>query len=269
MTMQPTYHSLLTEREGPVLTLRLNRPDVRNAMSLQMVDELLNALNTAENDAATRVIVLRGSGGHFCAGADLRDMAQARSQLVDDPQALAKVNAKFGQLCFAFSNTPLAVIALLEGSVMGGGIGLACAADIAIADRSTLFRLPETSLGLVPAQIIAPMLERLGFAQTKRLAVTGGSLSAEQALAIGLIHEVSIDNAQLEDAKAQSLGQILRCAPKAIAATKSLLQNARHAATNTLIEPSAQIFSQSALGEEGIEGTLAFLQKRKPSWAIS
>jgi hypothetical protein len=88
--------------------------------------------------------------------------------------AVAQANVQFGALCVAYAKTPLALVMVLEGSVMGGGIGLACVADVALACETAVFRLPETALGVVPAQIAPFLLERLGYSQAKRLAVTGG-----------------------------------------------------------------------------------------------
>ena len=170
--------------------LTLNRPEVRNAMSLAMVLELREALAAAEADSEIRAIVLRGAGGHFCAGADISDMAGARMKLAADPDAIVKINAAFGELCIAFANTGRAVVAVLEGTVMGGGFGLACVADVAIAGTSAMFRLPETSLGVVPAQIAPLLVERLGYSEAKRLAVTGGRIDAQGALDLRLVHQV-------------------------------------------------------------------------------
>jgi isohexenylglutaconyl-CoA hydratase len=252
-------------REGGVLQLTLDRPEVRNAMSLAMVGELRDALSAAEADGTTRVIVLRGAGGHFSAGADLKDMAAARARLADDPDALARTNAAFGELCVAFGNTPLAVVAVLQGSVMGGGFGLACVADVAIAGESVVFRLPETSLGVVPAQIGPFLVERLGYAEAKRLAVTGARLGAAEALRLRLVHEVAPDDV-LDAALQRVLAGILACAPGAVAATKALLAKARFQPPAALVSEAAQIFARAALGAEGAEGTLAFLQKRKAKW---
>lgn len=260
-----TPATLAARREGGVLHLTLNRPEVRNAMSLAMVGELREALAAAEADGTTRVIVLRGAGGHFCAGADLRDMAAARARLAEDPQALEKTNAAFGELCVAFAGSPLATVAVLEGSVMGGGFGLACVADVAIAGESVQFRLPETSLGVVPAQIGPFLVERLGYSEAKRLAVTGARLDATEALRLRLVHEVAAD-AALDDAVARVLSSILACAPGAVAATKALLAKARFQPPAALVAEAADVFSRAALGPEGMEGTLAFLQKRKASW---
>jgi isohexenylglutaconyl-CoA hydratase len=257
--------TLLTRQEGGVLYLTLNRPEVRNAMSLAMVLELREALVAAESDGSTRAIVLRGAGGHFCAGADLKDMASARMRLAEDPEAVAKVNAAFGDLCVAFANTGLATVTVLEGTVMGGGLGLACVSDVALAGTSAMFRLPETSLGIVPAQIAPFLVERLGYAEAKRLAVTGGRLDANAALSLRLVHEVHASGA-LDNALAAVLAEILQCAPGAVAATKALMAKARFHTAGSLVQEATRVFSDAALGPEGLEGTTAFLQKRKASW---
>jgi len=258
--------TIALRREGGVLHLTLNRPELRNAMSLAMVDELLAALAEAESDGRTRVAVLRGAGGHFSAGADLKDMAAARLTAPERAEAaMAATNARFGQLCAAFARTPLALVAVLEGTVMGGGFGLACVADVALAATSASFRLPETSLGVVPAQIAPYLVERLGLSQARRLAVTGGRLDARAALAIGLVHELHEGDA-LAAALERVLGEILDCAPGALARTKALVARARLTPPEALIDEAAALFARAACGPEGLEGTTAFLQKRRPAW---
>jgi len=273
----PKLIAIVAKQVGAVLHITLNRPESRNAMSLQMVSELRQVLADAEATAGTpdavRVVVLRGAGGHFCAGGDLKDMAAARMRAMQAagtgaPDPIAEVNAVFGELCVAFARTPLAVVAVLEGTVMGGGFGLACVADVAIASETASFRLPETSLGVVPAQIAPFLVERLGYSQAKRLAVTGGSLDAGAALRIGLVHAVA-GSAQLQAELDRVLGDILACAPGALGATKALMARARLHEPQDLVQHAAAIFSQAAQGPEGLEGMTAFIQKRKPQWALS
>lgn len=281
------HTTLLVELVGGVCTLTLNRPEVRNAMSLCIVQELMAALAQAQANPAVRVLVLRGSGGHFCAGGDIADMAQARMKLermaperVERPREatqqseaaevpvdpVADFNAQFGRLCLAYARTPLPLITVLEGTVMGGGFGLACVSDVSLALPSTVFRLPETALGVIPAQIAPFLVERLGYAEAKRLAVTGAKVDAAQALAIRLVHEVWPDPTQLEAALQRTVNNILACAPGAIGITKGLLARTRSESPERLIDEAAALFSQAVLGEEGQEGTRAFMQKRKPSW---
>jgi isohexenylglutaconyl-CoA hydratase len=155
---------------------------------------------------------------------------------------------------------------VLEGTVMGGGFGLACVVDVALAGQSVVFRLPETSLGLLPAQIGPFLVERLGYAEAKRLAVTGARLDAADALALRLVHELHAD-AALDAALQRLLGEILRCAPGAIGATKALLARARHHAPAALVHEAAEAFAAAVLGDEGTEGTAAFIARRPPAWA--
>lgn len=269
------FEAIHAVRTRAVIELTLNKPEARNAMSLTMVSELQQALAQAEQSAgqadAVRVVVLRGAGGHFCAGADLKDMAAARMRAMqggdDGTDPIAEVNAQFGRMCAAFANSPLAIVAVLEGTVMGGGFGLACVADVAIASETANFRLPETSLGVVPAQIAPFLVERLGYSQAKRLAVTGGRLDAAAALAMGLVHQ-QVPTAQLQTALDGVLSDILACAPGALAATKALMAKARLQAPTSLVDEAAAIFSRAAQGTEGMEGMGAFLQKRKPNWVL-
>ncbi len=264
-THSPTALSL--DRQGPVLHIRLNRPNVRNAMSQIMLRELLDGLAEAES-SGVRIVVLRGSGGHFSAGADLKDMAAARTApIAHETDPMAEANAAFGHVCAAYAQTPLAVIAVLEGAVMGGGFGLACTADVVIASHTVDFRLPETSLGVIPAQIAPFLVERLGYSEAKRLAVSGARLGAAEAFRIGLVHKVCANETELEAAVSTAVREILACAPGAIAETKKLLRRARFADPASLVEHAASVFAKAARGEEGSEGLRAFIERRKPFWA--
>lgn len=269
-----SFKTIQASVDAGVCMLTLNRPEVRNAMSLAMVHELLDALKQAENDAAVRVVVLRGAGGHFCAGGDISDMAQARMKLAQaqaegtvaaqDP--VAAFNAEFGRLCLAYARSPLPIITVLEGTVMGGGFGLACVSDVSLAAENVAFRLPETALGIIPAQIAPFLVERIGYAEAKRLAVTGAKIDAAQALTIRLVHEVASDAAALYDTLQRTIASIQACGPNAIAVTKGLLARARLEPAEALIDEAAQLFSRAVLSDEGQEGTSAFMQKRKPKW---
>lgn len=258
-----------------VCTLTLHRPEVRNAMSLAMVSELLTALQAAEQDPSVRAIVVRGSGGHFCAGGDISDMAQARMKLaqmqampdqVEGLNPVAETNAAFGRLCLAYARSPLPIVTVLEGTVMGGGFGLACVSDVSLALDTVSFRLPETSLGIIPAQIAPFLVERLGYAEAKRLAVTGAKINAAEALTLRLVHEVHANADELEGALQRTLAGILACGPQAIATTKALLARARLSPPEQLVDDAARLFAQAVLSDEGQEGTGAFMQKRKPKW---
>lgn len=261
-----------TALEGGVQTVTLARPEARNAMSRAMIEELLAALREAEASDDVRVLVLRGEGGHFCAGGDIKDMAKARMAPAElsgaqvDADPVAALNGMFGRIALAWARTPLPTVAVLEGAVMGGGFGVACTADVAIATTTADFRLPETSLGVIPAQIAPFLIERLGYSEAKRLAVTGARLDADAALKVGLVHHVCEPDA-LEDVLGATLRQILRCAPRATAETKRLLHTLYEGVTEAQIDHAARAFSEAARGDEAAEGMSAFIAKRKPSWA--
>ena len=265
---QPSYQTLQLRQGAGVVHITLHRPDVRNAMNAQMVKELADVLAWAERRPAqeVRALVLRGAAGNFSAGADLKDLGAAQG----GEAAIAEWNAAFGRVCAAYAVTELPLVVALEGAVMGGGFGLACVADVALAAKSAVFRLPETSLGLIPAQIAPFLLARLGYSEAKRLSVTGGKLDAQEALGIRLVHEVHEDSAALEVGLASTLTKILSCAPHATRVTKSLLLRAEretHGQPAALVDHAATLFAQAFTGAEGQEGIVAFLQKRKPSWA--
>ena len=153
----PETTALTLSRESGVLHITLNRPEARNAMSLAMVNELMDVFDWLENNAGgaeVRALVLRGADGHFCAGGDIKDMAGARQQAAEgDPEAFLRLNRRFGEMISTANRLPQVLITVLEGAVMGGGFGLACVSDVAIAAGDAKFGLPETGLGVIPAQI--------------------------------------------------------------------------------------------------------------------
>ena len=164
--------TLLLEAHNGVLHITLNRPECRNAMSLEMVNELRAVL--AQLDSQVRAVVISGAGGHFCAGADVKDLVSAGDQL----QAL---NRAFGTLLQEVQALAPVVIAVLQGAVLGGGFGLACVSDIAIAEGQAQFGLPETRLGLLPAQIAPFVVKRIGLTHTRRLALTAARFDGVEA----------------------------------------------------------------------------------------
>ncbi|MBT2375181.1 enoyl-CoA hydratase/isomerase family protein [Pseudomonas fluorescens] len=251
--------TLLLERHNGVLHITLNRPENRNAMNVQMVGELREVL--AQLDSQVRAVVISGAGGHFCAGADVKDMANARGK--EQMQALNRV---FGTLLQEVEALPQVVIVVLQGAVLGGGFGLACVSDIAIADHKAQFGLPETSLGLLPAQIAPFVVQRIGLTQARRLALTAARFDGVEAGRLGVVHFVEGDAQALAERLDEVLGQVLRCAPGANARTKALLLGSVEQPLGPLLDQAAQWFAEALIGEEGIEGTQAFVQKRKPWW---
>lgn len=269
MEQLPHCETLLLEKHGPALLLTINRPDVRNAMSLQMVAELSTIFNQIEQDNTIRAVVIRGKDGHFCAGGDIKDMAGARGQKAEEGQhdPFYKLNRAFGHMIQQVNESSKVVIAVTEGAVMGGGFGLACVSDVAIAGPTAKFGMPETSLGVIPAQIAPFVVERIGLTQARRLALLGLRIDAREACALGIVHQAAESESELEELLQQTLDRVRLCAPNATAETKALLHRVGHEPMNKLLDSAAEKFAEAIRGTEGAEGTMAFVQKRKPKWA--
>ncbi len=268
MTALPDCETLQLEQNQSVLHVTLNRPDSRNAMSLAMVTELRSVFDAIREDTGVRAVVLRGTGGHFCAGGDVKDMASARSQKAEDGEdPFFSLNRAFGYLLCEVEQAPQTTVAVIEGAVMGGGFGLVCVSDIALAHSEAKFGLPETSLGITPAQIAPFVVRRIGLTQARRLALTGHRFSGEEALSLGLVHECATSDEELEQALATTLDRVRHCAPNASRMTKQLLLSVESEPLESLLDSAAKDFAAAIRSEEGQEGTMAFVQKRKPSWA--
>jgi isohexenylglutaconyl-CoA hydratase len=269
METLPHCETLLLEKQGPALHITLNRPGSRNAMSLQMVAELSTIFTEVESDTSIRAAVIRGSGGHFCAGGDIKDMAGARSQKVSEGETdpFYRLNRAFGQMIQQVNESSKVVIAITEGAVMGGGFGLACVSDVAIAGPTAKFGMPETSLGIIPAQIAPFVVERIGLTQARRLALLGLRIGAEEACTLGIVHQAAASEDELETLLSQALDRVRQCAPNATSETKALLHRVGHESMSSLLDSAAEMFTNAVRGSEGAEGTMAFMQKRPPAWA--
>ena len=269
LTAQQFDDSLELEQQGSILTVWLNRPESRNAMSLNMVKAIQHVFKTIENDESIRAVILRGKGGHFCAGGDIKDMAQLRGEAlsVGSNQPYIDFNRQFGHMIEQVDQAPQTVVAVLEGAVLGGGFGLACVSDIAITRADAKFGLPETGLGVIPAQIAPFVVKRIGLTQARRLALLGTRFEGDTALKLGVVHEVVENDDALNSLLEETIQQIKRAAPHASRVTKALLHRTLNEPLHELLDDAAQQFANAVGGEEGVEGTMAFIQKRLPNWS--
>jgi len=265
----PETKTLLTRLEGGVLHVTFNRPESRNSMSPEMLADIEAVFAAIANDRAVRAVVLRGAGGHFCAGADLKGMMAAgmKPPAPGEPDAIANMNRGFGTMLRQVQNAPQVVIAVCEGAVLGGGFGLACVSDIAFAHADAKFGLPETTRGLPPAQIAPFVVERIGLTQARRLALTGAQFRGAEALQLGLVHEGFASEDELQDKLQAAITKVLHCAPQANAVTKAILLQAGKADLDQVLDAAAAQFAACARGPEAPEGITAFIQKRSPKWA--
>ena len=254
-------------RQGGFVFLTLDDAPTRNALSPEMVDELRAAIEAAAADAGVRAVVLRGANGFFCAGGSMGNFqkSQQSAAAAGEIDPIAANNRRFGDFMIALSRLPKVLVAMVEGAAMGGGFGLACAADIALARRDAKFALSETTLGLVPAQIAPFVVARIGQARARRLALTGERIDGVEAERIGLVDFVAEDATALEARLLAVLQGIARCAPGANAATKALLQECAEVEFAPSLDRAARSFARQMRGE-GAEGVAAFRDKRDAAW---
>ena len=263
----PATETLLLREDGPFLHVTLNRPESRNAMSLTMVDELMAVFDAIATDDNCRAVILRGSNGHFCAGGDIKDMAGARMKAASgDSDAHFQLNRRFGKMISRANKLPQVLITVLEGAVLGGGFGLACISDIALAANDARFGLPETGLGVIPAQIAPFVVQRIGLTQARRLALTGARFNGSEAARLGIVHE-AVPAAELDTRLDATLTQVRRCAPHANRITKQLVLSVGEQPLESLLDQAARDFAAAVTSSEGAEGTMAYVQKRLPNWA--
>lgn len=265
----PETKTLLLDSQGGVLRVTFNRSESRNAMSPEMLADIEAVFAAIAGDESVRAVVLRGAGGHFCAGADLKSMMAGglKPPAPGEPDPIAAVNRAFGTMLRRVQNAPQVVIAVCEGAVLGGGFGLACVSDIAFAHTDAKFGMPETTRGLPPAQIAPFVVERIGLTQARRLALTGAQFRGAEALRLGLVHEGFASEDELQAKLADALKQVLGCAPRANAVTKAILLNVGKLDMDAVLDDAATQFAACVRGPEAPEGITAFMQKRSPKWA--
>lgn len=266
MTSLPNTKDLILEPKGSVLTIRFNRPEAKNSLTDEMVDEIHAVLDAAAQDKSLRTLILRGEGGVFCAGGDIKAFKSGLQDVPPSADEVAKGNRSFGDLMIKLNEQPQTVIMLVEGAAIGGGLGLCCVGDVTIVTRDAKFRLSETSLGIPPAQIAPFVTERVGLTQARRLMLTGARFKGEEAVRFGIGHLLAEDSADMETKCAEVLEQIALCAPGANAVTKSIVFEAIRRPRSEALDFAAKGFASCMLSEEGREGVAAFIEKRKPKW---
>lgn len=268
----PDTETILLNQQDHALFITLNRPKARNAMSLKMVHELMAVFESIQESIDIRAVVLRGAEGHFCAGGDIKDMAgahMAAAEAAEGSDPFYELNRSFGRMITKANEIPQVLVAVIEGAVLGGGFGLACISDVALAANTAKFGLPETGLGIPPAQIAPFVVNRIGLTQARKLALLGERFNGDRAVELGVVHQSYDSIEKLEEALKDTLEQVKKCAPQANRVTKKLILDVSKVELNQLLDGAAKSFSAAVQGKEGQEGTMAFVEKRKASWAES
>lgn len=263
----------MTTDEAPVLlavdaagiaTATLNRPRRGNAYDGAMLSALEEGLDRLAADASVRALVIRGAGRHFQAGADFDWLAQAAESGPEHAYAASMATTR---AMARLNEFPKPVFAVVQGACFGGGCGLICCVDVALATPDAVFGITEVRVGVAPTPISTHLVHALGLRQARRYALTGERFGPEEALRIGLVHEVVPADA-IEARLAAILQETLLSAPGAVAATKRSLLGANGYALDArsmeLLAHESWIQRASAEGREGLAAVRA---KRRPAWA--
>ncbi len=246
-----------------VATATLNRPEVGNAYNEDMLDALIAGVERLATDKAVRCLVLRGAGKHFQAGADINWLGEVAGYSAERGYQAAMATTR---ACKLLNEFPKPTIALIRGACFGGGCGIVCCIDVALATPEAIFGLTEVRVGVAPTPISTHMVHAMGLRHTRRYAVTGERFDAAEACRIGLVHEI-VAAEQIEAKLAAVLEAVFLGAPGAIAATKRSFLGANGL---TLDERQMSMLAHESWTQraspEGREGTGAFRDKRTPAW---
>ena len=243
--------ALRIEQDGPLRRINLARPDRRNAFDAELIRELTEAFADAGD---SRVVLLAGDGESFCAGADV-DWQRSAIDLSFDQNVEDAL--RLYRMLDAIDSCAAPVVGRVQGYALGGGSGLVCCTDVAVASPDAVFGFSEVKLGIIPAVISPFVLPRIGTAAARRFFLTGERFDAETALRIGLVHELAEN---LDDAVERVVGELLRAGPAATRAAKQLIRDRPSG------EEAARLAARLRTSPEGQEGLRAFLDKRPAAW---
>jgi methylglutaconyl-CoA hydratase len=257
--------TILTEVKGSTATIWLNRPEKHNALNIEMISGFLIALQYLNNLESVRIIILRGKGKSFCAGADLNWMQQSsllsEADNYSECEALARC---FYELCIS----PKITICLVHGYSMGGANGFISACDLSIAEDSSVFAFSEVRIGVVPATIAPYVISKIGRSKALELMITGRQFDAGEARQCGLINHL-VSKTNTDQYLNEFIGEIL----KGSAVIQNLIKTRlftfeKLSPDQSVIKETASLLAQNRIEEEAREGINAFMQKRKPSWDV-
>ncbi len=251
-----------TDSRG-VVTLTLNRPDINNAYDDALIDAVLHALDALAGLDAPRAVVVQANGRHFQAGADLKWLARVAGQSVQDN---LRASRRTAEVVHRLNTLPIPTVALVQGACFGGGTGIVAACDVVIAASNAIFAIAESRWGLIANIIVPQLADAIGVRQLRRYALTGERFDAEQALRIGLVHEV-VAPATLAQAGERIVDHLLHNAPEATAQTKAAILE--QALGDVSTQSFTRLVAQHAArrqSDEAAEGFASFREKRAARW---
>jgi methylglutaconyl-CoA hydratase len=231
-----------------------------------MIGELSSVFLALPDMATVRVVVVSGEGASFCAGADIQMMRRAGEATLEENRQDATALAG---LFHAMNSCPQPVIARVHGAALGGGMGIVCCSDVAVAEASTRFGFTEVRLGILPAVISPFAIERIGASAARAHFVLGDRFDAAEALRIGLVHHVVEGTDALDTRVASLVKEALAAAPGASALAKQLVRDLdvpNVTSSEAVLEKTVELITERRASDEGREGLSAFLERRKPDW---
>jgi methylglutaconyl-CoA hydratase len=257
-----SYSTLTLSYEGPIAFITLNRPDKRNAISYELIDDLSKALSEVEASPA-KILILTGAGKAFCSGMDLDNLRAITSRSQEENIADSEQMSRMFRTLYEF---PKITIAAVNGPAIAGGCGLATLCDFTIASTEAKFGYTEVRIGFLPAIVSAFLLRQLGEKQARDLLLTGRIINAGEANQLGLASEIIAPDQLLERARALA-AELLQNSPASLLATKRLLRNYSAKQLDSQIAEAVQENARIRTTDDFREGVSSFLEKRKPNWA--
>lgn len=256
------FETIVCTTDGSVATITMNRPEKRNAISSQMVDELLQALNNADRDHAVRVVILTGAGKAFCSGMDLDALHAIAKQDAEENLGDSRIMARLFHRLYSF---PKPVISAVNGAAIAGGCGLATFSDITLAVPEAKFGYTEVRIGFIPALVSVMLRRQIGEKRSRDLLLTGRTFDAAEGYRLGLVNEVvAAENLMT---RAREMAEVfLAASPTSLERTKRLLLHYDDAHVREEIEWATQANAQIRSTEDFREGLSSFLEKRVPKW---
>ncbi len=251
-------------RDDAVVYVTLNRPEVRNALNGELVRALTAWAAELPAQGGVRVAVLAGAGPVFCAGADAAWMARMVEASYEENVRDA---GAFAEMLEALDALPVPLVGRVHGAALGGGAGLAAVCDVAVAADDAVFGFTEVKLGIPPGAISPYAVRKIGQSAARACFLTGARFTAARAREIGLVHEV-VPAERLDAAVAQHVREVLTAGPGAVAAAKHLIRNVAHQAPRDVRTLTVDTMARHRVSREGQEGLRAFLEKRRPAWAV-
>lgn len=266
MTTLPKTTKIINEISDGWLTIWFNSPENRNALSTELTADLTATLEAVQNNRSIRGITLRGKGGIFCAGGDLKSFSTGQSGEAAR-QDFYDMNRGAGDMFDLIMAMPQVVIAYVDGAAIAGGLGLMCCADIIAVTTDAKFSLTETMIGIAPAQIAPIVVARTGLPIARRIMLTGAKFTGAETPGFNLSDYVVADAREFENVEAEIKKGVMKCAPGAIGITKEILIATAHLDREAQKDFAAGKFADCILSDEGREGIASFIEKRKPKWA--